>query len=63
MITVATEAQLNRLRILCENYSVPFNEDDYLPAFDLPAGWVCGWVGGKPGTLFVGVSPEGEASS
>lgn len=58
-----TEQQLNRLRILCERYSVAFDADHYRPTFDLPTGWVSGWVGGEPGTIFVGVSPEGDSHS
>jgi hypothetical protein len=66
-----TEQQEARLRKLCENYGVGFDPEHYKPAFDLPSGWVCGWVGGfehsghygNKRTLFVGVSPEGDASS
>lgn len=41
-----TDAQREALTALCERYKVPFNEGDYTPAFDLPDGWVDGWVGG-----------------
>jgi len=53
---------------LCERYGVNYNPDDYHPTFDLPAGWVAGWIGGlkqqqvRP-TIYVGVSPECEAHS
>lgn len=61
-----TPKQRERLAALCAGYKVPFREDDYLPAFDLPAGWVAGWVGGRDcqkQTIYVGVSPEGRAHS
>lgn len=69
--THLTLAQVNRLRTLCENYGVEFHAADYKPAFDLPTGWVAGWVGGlvhagTPGfvkTIYVGVSPEGDSHS
>lgn len=56
-------AQETRLRALCAGYKVEYNPLHYTTMFDLPKGYVGGWVGGKPGTLFVGVSPEGEPSS
>lgn len=61
-----TQAQRERLQSLCAGYRVEFNEDDYLPTFDLPTGWVAGWVGGQncpKKTIYVGVSPEGDAHS
>lgn len=66
-----TPAQELRLRALCKNYNVTFDPEHYKPAFDLPWGWVAGWIGG-PGyngltenksTIYVGVSPEGESHS
>lgn len=73
------EKQEAALRNLCERYKVPFDENDYAPAFDLPEGWVSGWIGGKyhaalrhedgyrdynfGATLYVGCNPEGEISS
>ena len=51
---------------------MPFREDDYHRPFDLPDGYVAGWIGGTVGwggttlakqTIYVGVSPEGESSS
>ena len=54
-----TEQQEGRLRALCFSYGVEFNAEHYTPQFDLPSGWVAGWVGGEPGTLYVGVDPEG----
>lgn len=58
-----SNAQRNRLWELCGNYNVPFQEDDYGFANASPDSWVEGWVGGKPGTIYVGVSPEGESHS
>lgn len=62
-----TEAQRNKLWELCGRYNVPFREDDYVimsaDSIFGPPNWVEGWVGGKQGTLFVGVSPEGDSHS
>ena len=63
-----TIAQRDALRRKCADYSVPFQEDHYHPTFDLPQGYVAGWVGGFDGqatkpTIYVGVSSEGEISS
>lgn len=41
-----TDSQRESLTALCERYNVEFREDDYRPQFDLPTGWVGGWVGG-----------------
>lgn len=71
------DAQERALRDLCERYSVEFDPLHYRQSFDLPLGYVSGWVGGhehaplsavgfvagaKP-TIYVGVSPAGEVSS
>lgn len=61
--THLTPQQDERLRVLCERYHVEFDPQHYYAAFDLPEGWVQGWIGGQPGTLFVGVSPEGDSHS
>lgn len=69
-----TDAQTEKLQILCDRYKVEFHPDDYQPAFDLPDGWVAGWVGGplhagvesagfNVKTIYVGVSPEGDSHS
>lgn len=60
------------LRRLCQGYSVSFDPAHYSPQFDLPPGYVAGWIGGqhrihespagRP-TIYVGVSAEGEVSS
>lgn len=72
-----TEAQESTLATLCERYHVAYDPDHYHPTFDLPSSWVAGWIGGPDqagsfndkgerlygGTIYVGVSPEGAASS
>jgi hypothetical protein len=69
-----TNQQAQTLRTLCERYGVAYDPEHYTPAFDLPTGWVNGWVGGREHatlvlggsarpTIYVGVSPEGEAHS
>jgi len=39
----------------------------FRPQFDLPAGWVAGWIayGGesKGHNIFIGISPKGESHS
>ena len=54
-----TEQQRAALTRLCERSNVLFDPEAYRPAFDLPSGWLAGWVG----PIYVGVSPEGEVSS
>ena len=56
-------AQREKLTLLCERFNVDFRESDYLVSPFGMTGWVEGWLGGKPGTLYVGVSPEGESHS
>lgn len=63
-----TNAQEEALKALCARYNAPYNPDHYVAAFDLPNGWVCGWVGGPAHqetkrTIYVGCSPEGEIHS
>ena len=72
-----TAAQETRLRSLCQRYGVTFDAADYHPQFDLPTGYVAGWIGGPEhagafndagerilgGTIYVGVAPNGDASS
>ena len=58
-----TNAQELALRRLCQGYNVQFQVEHYHPQFDLPEGYVAGWVGGAVGTIYVGVSPEGEVAS
>ena len=54
-----TPEQRGALARLCQNYHVSFDASAYTPAFDLPAGWVAGWVG----PIYVGCSPTGEVHS
>jgi hypothetical protein len=55
-----TPAQLDALARLHEAYRVPFDPEKFTPQFDLPDGYVAGWVGDR---LYVGCSPEGRISS
>lgn len=57
------ERQEAALRDLCQRYRVPFRAADYMPQFDLPAGYVAGWVGGDISTIYVGCDPGGVISS
>lgn len=67
-----TDAQELTLRRLCDGYGATFDAADYLlypeDSWMMP-GWVEGWVGGydgirkTPKTIYVGVSPEGDANS
>lgn len=59
MKTTMTEAQRRALRDLCRRYKVPFDEAKYTPQFDLPRGYVAGWVG----PICVGCDPDGVISS
>ena len=54
-----TDSQIIALGRLCERYGVVFDSSNYHPAFDLPTGWVAGWVG----PIYVGCSPEGDIHS
>jgi hypothetical protein len=56
-----TDAQYEALRQLSTRYNVEFHPSDFQPMFDLPAGYVGGWIGTDK--LFVGCSPEGDISS
>lgn len=55
------EKQRAALKALAERYKVPFDETAFGPAFDLPSGYVAGWVGRDK--LYCGCSPEGDISS
>lgn len=63
-----TAEQEAALRGICGRYKVGYDQDHYQPRFDLPQGWVAGWVGGyaiqaeRP-TIYIGASPEGELHS
>jgi hypothetical protein len=61
-------AQERALRGICARYHVEYRREDYRPAFDLPKGYVGGWVGGYDiqathPTLYIGCDPEGRISS
>jgi hypothetical protein len=61
-----TLLQETALYALCERYHVPYDPSHYRPTFDLPDGYVAGWVGGPEymaRTIYVGCSPEGEIHS
>lgn len=61
-----TPQQREVLQKLCARYKVEFHHADYTPQFDLPEGYVAGWIGGTGSghrTIYIGVSPEGEISS
>ncbi|HPE52973.1 MAG TPA: hypothetical protein PK852_02540 [Mesotoga prima] len=58
-----TTQQRDRLWSLCGGYNVPFHEDDYHFVTMGKETWVEGWIGGKPGTIYVGVSPTGRSHS
>ena len=62
---VMTRRQEASLRALCARYGQEFRFRDYGFRFDLPVGYVAGWVGGSGGSqpIYVGVDPEGRVSS
>ncbi len=53
------EAQRVALEALCDRFHAEFDESLYGPAWDLPSGWVSGWVG----PIYVGCDPDGVISS
>lgn len=60
------DTQRAALESLCKRYGEDFDPRNFAPAFDLPDGWVAGWVGqrgthGNP--IYVGCSPTGEIHS
>lgn len=56
---IMLEKQRISLKDLCERYNVEFIEMNYTQQFDLPKGYVAGWVG----PIYVGCSKEGRISS
>jgi hypothetical protein len=59
-----TPAQRDALTALCDRFHTRYRPEDYRPAFDLPKGWVAGWVGGRDArTIYVGCDPDGRISS
>ena len=64
-LTFLQEASLSAIS---ERYGVDYFPHHYRPSFDLPQGYVAGWVGGpeikdEHPTIYVGCSPEGIISS
>lgn len=58
-MTTLTIEQEWAIRDLCEAYHVAYIPGHYTPQFDLPSGWVAGWIG----PIYCGISPEGDISS
>jgi hypothetical protein len=56
---VMTRPQEAAIRRLCDAYKVSFRPENYHPQFDLPPGYVAGWIG----PIYCGISAEGEISS
>ncbi len=54
-----TRKQAQALESLCARFKVPFVPATFHPTFDLPEGYVAGYVG----PIYVGCSPEGEIAS
>lgn len=54
-----TPEQTAALKSLCGRYKVEYAPAAFHPRFDLPAGYVAGWVG----PIYVGCSPTGDISS
>ncbi|HEY1700736.1 MAG TPA: hypothetical protein VGG75_13570 [Trebonia sp.] len=54
-----TPGQEAALRELCARYRVEFVATDYWHPFDLPKGYVAGWIG----PIYVGCGPDGRISS
>jgi hypothetical protein len=54
-----TLRQVIALAKATDGRGIGFDASDYRPAFDLPTGYVAGWVG----PIYLGVSPEGDISS
>jgi hypothetical protein len=53
-------AQHRALMRLCRGYHVLFVASNYHPQFDLPSGYVAGWIGDR---IYVGCDPQGRISS
>ena len=51
--------QEHALAAKCRDYKVAYIPGSFKPAFDLPDGWVAGWIG----PIYVGCSPEGAIHS
>ena len=58
-----TRYQTAALAGLSKSYNATFNPAWFSPQFDLPDGWVAGWIGGPAQHIYVGCSPEGDINS
>lgn len=60
-----TRAQHTALVSIHDRYNGLYDPAGFAPTFDLPPGYVAGWVTREDGThaIYVGVSPGGEISS
>lgn len=60
-----TEDQLTALTGIHDRYNGTFDPSAFAPAFDLPAGYVAGWVTDANGrqAIYVGCAPDGSISS
>lgn len=58
-----TPEQEAALKDLSTRYNVAFVAEDFWPTFDLPPGYVAGWIGGEERKLYVGCSADGRISS
>lgn len=54
-----TWAQDKALVEIHQRYGINYNPDRFRPTFDLPPGYLAGWVG----SLYIGISPKGDISS
>jgi len=66
LISDLTHAQKLKIIELSKRWNVPPAFTHYFPGWDLPEGWVQGWVGGEDcahRTIFVGIDPEGYSCS
>lgn len=54
-----TPQQYEAILDLQERFNTPLDSTNFYPQFDLPAGYVAGWVN----NIYVGISPEGHVSS
>jgi hypothetical protein len=59
-----TPEQIKALSDLSDRYHVKFFQEWFKPTYDLPEGYVAGWIGGpQERKLYVGCDPDGRISS
>lgn len=62
-----TFIQVTKILDMQDRYDEPYHPEDFHKTFDLPDGWVAGWLGdprdGMPGQIYVGVGPDGWTAS